>query len=89
ESELARLKRETVAEIIEGRDNDRVVAQKAFQRTFFDGHAYGRNPGGTIPSVESVSRDDVIAFYKRYVTQANIVVGMAGDVTPEKAPEIA
>ena len=45
EDELARLKRESVAEIVEARDNDRVVAQKAMQRTLFEGHPYGRSSG--------------------------------------------
>ena len=49
-SELARLKRESVAEIIEARDNDRVVAQKAMQRTLFEGHPYGQSSGGTTQS---------------------------------------
>ena len=89
EAELAKLARETVAEIVEARDSDRVVGQKALQRTLFEGHAYGRNPGGTTASVEGITRDEVRAFYARYVVQANIVVAIAGDVTAERAPEIA
>lgn len=89
EDELGKLVRETVAEIIEARDSDRVVAQKALQRTLFEGHPYGRNPGGTILSVEAIRRDDLIAFYKRFVVQSNVVVAIAGDATAERAPEIA
>src|SRR5258708_23270795 len=84
--ELERLKRETVAEIVEARDNDRSVAQKAMQRTLFEGHPYGRNPGGTTDSVAAITREDVVAFYGRYVVQGNIVVGIAGDMTAENAP---
>jgi zinc protease len=87
--EFERMKRETVAEIIEARDNDRVVAQKAFHRTIFAGHPYGNNPGGTVPSVSSIERDDVVAFYRRYVVKRNIVIGIAGDVDPDRAPEVA
>jgi zinc protease len=89
EDELARLKRETVAEIIESRDNDRAVAQKAFQRALFQGHPYGRNAGGTTGSVAGLTRDDVAAFYRRYVVRGNVVVGLAGDVTPEQATQVA
>jgi zinc protease len=84
--ELERLKRETIAEIVEARDNDRIVAQKALQRTLFEGHPYGRNPGGTVDSVASISREDVVGFYARRVVKGNIVVGIAGDVTAEQAP---
>jgi zinc protease len=89
DDELQRLKRETVAEIIESRDNDRVVAQKAFQRALFGGHPYGRNAGGTTASVESLTRDDVLGFYRRYVVQGNAVIAMAGDVTAEQATQVA
>jgi zinc protease len=89
EDELGRLKRESVAEIIDARDSDRVVAQKAFQRTLFDGHPYGRNAGGTTTTVAAIERGDVVAFYERYVVQANVVVAMAGDVREDTAPSIA
>jgi zinc protease len=89
QDEVDRLKRETVGEIVETRDNDRVVAQKALQRTLFAGHPYGHNAGGTVRSVESIMREDIVAFYRRHVAQANIVVGIAGDVLPDRAPTIA
>jgi zinc protease len=89
EQELERLKRESIAEIIEARDNDRVVAQKALQRTLFEDHPYGRNSGGTIRSIEAITTEDVTGFYRRYVVQANVVIGIAGDVTADRAPDLA
>jgi zinc protease len=89
EDELGRLKRETVAEIIEARDSDRVLAQKALQQTLFEGHPYAHNSGGTTASVSAIQRDDVTEFCRRFLVQGNIVVGIAGDVTPERAPQIA
>lgn len=89
ELELERLKRETMAEIVEARDHDRVIAQKAMQRVLFEGHPYGTNAGGTINTVASIDLRDVVAFYKRYVVQSNVVVGLAGDISPESAPLVA
>jgi len=89
QDELERLQRESVAEIVEGRDNDRVVAQKALQRTLFEGHPYGRNAGGTTDSIRAIGRDDVLAFHRRHVVQGNVVIGFAGDVTAERAPVLA
>jgi zinc protease len=89
EDELQRLKRESIAEIIEARDNDRVVAQKALQRTLLEGHAYGQSSGGTTQSVAAITRDDVVAFYRRFVVQSNVVVGIAGDATRDRAADIA
>lgn len=89
DSELDHLKRESIAEIVEARDSDRTIAHKAMQRTLFEGHPYGRNAGGTIRTIEAISREDVVAFYRRHVVRANIVVGLAGDVTAEAAPGLA
>lgn len=89
EDELGRLKRETVSEIVEARDSDRVIAQKAMQRTLFAGHPYGRNAGGTTGSVPRVDRSDVVAFFKRHVVRGNIVVALAGDVTADRVPALA
>ncbi len=89
EEELERLKRESVAEIIEARDNDRVVAQKAMQRTLFEGHPYGQSSGGKTHTVQAITLDDVRAFYRRYLVRKNIVIGIAGDVTAAKAPDVA
>jgi zinc protease len=89
EDELERLKRETIAEIIEARDSDRVVAQKALQRTLFAGHPYGHNAGGTTETVRTIRRDDVLSFCRRFIVQANLVIGMSGDVAPDRAPLLA
>jgi zinc protease len=89
DEELERLKRESVAEIVEARDSDRVVAQKAMQRTLFEGHPYSLSSGGTVPSVQNITREDVVAFYRRYVVRRNIVIGIAGDVTEALAPALA
>ncbi|MGH7269307.1 MAG: M16 family metallopeptidase, partial [Polyangiaceae bacterium] len=89
EDELARLKRETIAEIVEALDNDRAVAQKAMQRTLFAGHPYGQSSGGTTASVQAITGDDVKTFYKRFVVKKNIVVGFSGDVIDRRALGLA
>ncbi len=89
ENELERLKRESIAEIVEGRDSDRIVAQKAMNRTLFEGHPDGRNAGGTTQSIPRIARGDVLAFYKRFLVQANLVIGFAGDLTAQLAPVLA
>ena len=77
EDELARLKRETVAEIIEARDNDRALAQKAFQRSALRRAPLRRaTPGGPRDASRAITRDDVCAFYQRHVVQGNVVVGV-------------
>lgn len=87
--ELERLGRETEAEIIESRDNDRALARRWFRNKLFDGHAYGRSVGGTIPSLRKIEEDDVRAQYRRLWVGNNLTFAFAGAIDEEKARAIA
>ena len=85
QEEFDRLKRETVAELIDARDNDRALAGLAFRRAMFPGHPYSRTAAGRPASVEKLTRDEVISTYKKRFVQSDIVVGFAGAITLEEA----
>ncbi|MFS8068977.1 MAG: M16 family metallopeptidase, partial [Byssovorax sp.] len=80
EGELGRLLRESEAELIEARDSDRGLASRAFRRTLFAGHLYGRRVSGSIASLRAIRRDDVAAFFARHLTRANAVIAVSGDI---------
>ncbi len=85
EDEFARLKRETVAELIESRDNDRALAQRAFRRSLFGSHPYGRSSGGTVNTVEHLNPHDARKHYGTHFVKGNVVVGFSGDVRVAEA----
>jgi len=82
------VKRETVAAIIEGRDDDRGLAATHFRRFLFQGHPYGRPVIGTPTSVRSIGRDDVLASYRASYLASNVILGLAGDVTRVEAERL-
>jgi len=47
-------------------------------------HPYGRPVIGWRPEIESLNRDDALAFYRRFYTPNNAIVVVAGDVTAEE-----
>jgi len=47
-------------------------------------HPYGRPVIGWRPEIESLTRDDALAFYRRFYTPNNAVVVVAGDVTADE-----
>ena len=65
--------------------NDRSLAQAFFRRALFAEHPYGRSALGTVRGIESLTEEDVRAFYARHVTQANAVIGFAGEPLPKSA----
>ena len=47
-------------------------------------HPYGRPVIGWRPEIEQLTRDDALAFYRRFYTPNNAVVIVAGDVTADE-----
>ena len=88
EAELARLVREAQAEIVEARDSDRALASRAFRRTLFAGHPYGRRVAGSIASLGSITTGDARAFYRKHYTRANALVAVSGDIERAEAEAI-
>jgi zinc protease len=89
EDELARLKRETLAELMESLDDDRTLARRWFRKTLFAGHPYGRSAAGTKAGIESATLDSLRGLYRRLVVPENLVIALAGDVTSERAQAFA
>jgi zinc protease len=78
--ELERLRRESTAELLEARDNDRHLASVAFRRALFGTHPFGRGSSGRITSIQKITLDDVRAAYDKHFRQGNVVFGFAGDI---------
>jgi zinc protease len=85
EVELGKLVRETEGELIEARDNDRVLATRAFRRKVFEGHPFSRRASGLIPTIKTIGRDDVVAAFGRTLTRDNVVLAFAGDLDDAEA----
>ena len=52
-------------------------------------HPYGRPTIGWRPEIESLDRDDALAFYRRFYSPNNAIVVVAGDVTVEEVKAAA
>lgn len=83
QSEMERLKRETVAEFLDILDDDEQLVNRWFTRTVFDTHPYGRTVLGTSESIEKIDVSDVQRCLQRHFTQGSLVVGFAGAVASE------
>lgn len=79
--DLGIVQRETVADLLSQRDNDRWLASRAFRRHLFGEHPYARPTVGTAETIARVRRADVAAFHEAHCVGSNLVLGVAGDVT--------
>lgn len=89
DEEFGRLKRETLAEIVDGQDNDRGLASRALRRSLFANHAYGRSVGGTINTVRSLEPEHARTLYKHLLQRDELLIGISGDIDESEALRFA
>jgi zinc protease len=65
------------------------VARMVASRLIFGDAPYGNTLGGTPASVQSIKREDLVAFHKAHYRPDNAVWVLAGDVKPETAFALA
>jgi zinc protease len=88
EPELAQLKRESVAALIELTDSDQSLVSTHFRRALYRGHAYGRSSLGNRRTIESITLDQVKARYTQGLARSARTVGFAGDITEADASRL-
>ncbi len=84
EKQLERLKVQRLAQLKARADDAEQTAEAIFPRLIYGpDHAYGRPELGTATSVQSISRDDVVAFCSKIMVPANAELVVVGDVQPD------
>lgn len=89
EDELARLVRQTEAELLASRDNDRALVRRWFRSRLFASHPYGRSVTGTSASLEAATADAMRALHARTYVTDNLLFGFSGAIDPDGAGRIA
>jgi zinc protease len=84
DKEVKRLKLERLAHLKARADDAEQTAAAVFPRLIYGvDHPYGRPDLGTPRTIESISRDDASAFYKRIMVPGNAALVVVGDVTAD------
>jgi len=84
EEPVTRLKSQIVAGIRASSEDPGKLAYHALFANFFPDHGYALDSDGTVESVATLSPDDLRRFVKTRLARSNLVVGVVGDVTPER-----
>lgn len=86
EREIERLKAERLSDLLQRRMEPRGLADDMFARVLYDGGSrYARADDGEAETVGSVTRDDVVGFWRDHYRPGGTTVVVAGDVTTEEA----
>lgn len=65
------------------------IAGRALMEMLYGDHPYGLSGSGEVGVLETVSREDLVAFYQTYYTTKNAVIAIMGDVSRIEAAGIA
>jgi zinc protease len=88
-NELKKEKEVVIEEILEGEDRPSGKSSKLLFKTAYSEHPYKYPVIGYKSTVEKFSRDDILAFRKKWYVPENMFLLIVGDVDPAKLrPEI-
>ena len=80
ESEIIKVKADILARIKSKQENPSTLLFELFDKTMYQNHPYGRPRIGTEETINSISRDDLLKWYKPLLVPSNIVLTVVGDV---------
>jgi zinc protease len=88
-SVLDREKARTIAGLREAATQPESISDKAFSKALFGSHPYGVSELVEPETVEKITRDDLVAFYRQYYTRNGAVVAIIGDISRPQAELLA
>ena len=80
EEEIEKLKADQIDEIEAVRQQDEALAREAFNNFIYSGHPYDHLDAGTISSIKSFTRQDVLNFYREHFRREKFLGGLAGAI---------
>ena len=90
EKEFLRIRSERITGLLQEQDRGPAMADRAFAALVYgEAHPYGQSTIGTKESTESLTRDDVQAFWKTWYRPNNATLVIVGDLTVAEAEAMA
>lgn len=86
---LNREKVRLVGSLKEADTKPETIVSRTFYRLAYRDHPYALRSSGEVESVEGITREDLLAFYRSHYAARYAVVALIGDVTRAQAEEIA
>ena len=80
QEEFDRERTETLSEIKSAEDDPGAVAGRTFRKAVFGDGPYGHAVDGTAEGVQSIKREDVVAFHRREILPGRTICAIVGDV---------
>jgi zinc protease len=83
--EIDRQKEQAISSLQVSANDPDYVASVLFGRLVYGFHPYGLPGSGTAESLGAITRDDLVAFHRRFFVPNNMILGIVGDATSDEA----
>ncbi|MGY6549299.1 MAG: M16 family metallopeptidase [Roseinatronobacter sp.] len=84
EVDIARIRSQILAQLRRDELDPNTIASRAFARTAFGAHPYGRESNGTAQTVTALTRDDLVAAHQGAISRDRVFIGAAGDISADE-----
>lgn len=81
---VARMREANIARIKSSMGRPEWMSARIVNDRAFEGHPYGKNSGGTLSSLPTITPGDLRTFKKDYLTKDRLLVAITGDITEEE-----
>lgn len=88
EDDILRIKQQMKEAILRQKEHPANELQLEFAEEVYGQHPYSENYLGRISDIEKLSKKDLSEFVSNSLSKRNLVVGIAGDVTPSEAKTV-
>jgi zinc protease len=85
QEELERQRQQSLSGMRVSYDDPEFLANIVFDRLVYGFHPYGRPQLGTPETITALTREDLLAFHRKWFGANNAILAIVGDVSPEEA----
>jgi zinc protease len=81
---VERVRAQTIAGLRYQQNDPGVMATRHFFEAGFPAHPYSRPTSGTVESVASITRDDIVAMHRLLITRGRVKIAVVGAIDAER-----
>jgi zinc protease len=85
QEELDRQRQQALSGMKVSAEDPEAVANQVIDRLVYGFHPYGLPGNGTVSSLSSITRQDLLDFHRQYFVPNNALIAVVGDVSAEEA----
>lgn len=85
---IDRIRQQVVASLEASQRNPSTIASRKFSEVLYGSHPYGRPDEGTIKSLQSISREDLVNFHRKNFARDRLTIGVVGAINAKDLGEM-